>query len=289
MNRREFLKASTGSALAAAWAGCATRPTAPRAPGPRKSIMLSMLPPKLPLDEKFARARRAGFEGIEITTPREASGPSALRAAADRAGLAIHSVGCRNWGELTDPDPRVRGTGQDELRRSLRCARAVGADVVLLVPGVVDGKTRYAEAYERSQAEIRRALPLARELGVVIAIEEVWNDFLLSPLEFARYIDEFNSPFVRAYFDVGNVVKNGWPQDWIRTLGRRIVRVHLKDFRKMDHKFVPLLEGDVDWREVRRAFRETGFTGYMTAEFNGDDVLDPDELSRRMGKILAGK
>jgi hexulose-6-phosphate isomerase len=123
----------------------------------------------------------------------------------------------------------------------------------------------------------------------VIAVEEVWNNFLLSPLEFNRYVDEFQSPWVKAYFDIGNIVKNGWPEDWIRTLGKRIHRVHLKDFSKKKFQFVKLTEGDVNWKEVRKAFQEVGFTSYMTAEFNGDDFLEPEELAKRIDKIIAGE
>jgi hexulose-6-phosphate isomerase len=94
---------------------------------------------------------------------------------------------------------------------------------------------------------------------------------------------------VKAYFDIGNIVKNGWPEDWIRTLGKRINRVHLKDFSKKKQQFVKLTEGDVNWKEVRKAFAEVGFTGYMTVEFNGDDFLEPDELVRRIDKIFSGE
>src|SRR5204863_271645 len=114
----------------------------------------------------------------------------------------------------------------EAVERALKTAQAVGAESILLVPAVVNEKVRYEEAYTRSQKEIKELIPLAEKYGVIIAVEEVWNKFLLSPLEFARYIDEFNSKWVRAYFDVGNVVIYGYPEDWIRTLGSRILRVH---------------------------------------------------------------
>ena len=133
---------------------------------------------------------------------------------------------------LSSADPAVVSKSVAGMETSLRNAKLWGADTVLLVPAVVNPQTSYQDAWTRSQKVIReRLLPLAAELKVVIAVEEVWNKFLLSPLEFARYVDEMGSPWVKAYFDVGNVVFYGYPQDWIRTLGPRIVKVHLKDFQ----------------------------------------------------------
>jgi len=124
---------------------------------------------------------------------------------------------------------------------------------------------------------------------VIIAVEEVWNKFLLSLIEFAKYVDEFNSPWVRAYFDVGNVVLFGYPQDWIRTLGRRIVKFHLKDFKFETKQWVPLREGSIDWPEVRKAIGEIGFSGYLTVELPGGDAAYLREVSARVDKILAGE
>src|SRR6266540_1495139 len=130
----------------------------------------------------------------------------------------------------------------------VRNATLWGSDTVLLVPAVVNAQTSYRDAWTRSQAQIRKLIPLAAELKVVIAIEEVWNKFLLSPLEMVQYIGEFHSPWVQAWFDVGNVVLYGYPQDWIRTLGKRIVKVHLKDFKRKEggYEWVNLGDGDVD-------------------------------------------
>jgi hexulose-6-phosphate isomerase len=131
---------------------------------------------------------------------------------------------------------------------------------------------------------------MAEDLKVVIAVEEVWNKFLLSPLEFARYVDEFKSPWVKAYFDVGNVVLYGYPQDWIRTLGKRIVKLHLKDFKfeKRVAQFVPLREGEVDWKEIYKALGEIGFKGSATVELPGGDEAYLQEVSRRVDLILTG-
>jgi hexulose-6-phosphate isomerase len=180
------------------------------------------------------------------------------------------------------------------METSLRNAALWGADAVLLVPAVVDPATSYRQAWERSQRLIReRLIPLAKELKVIIAVEEVWNKFLLSPLEFARYVDELDSPWLKAYFDVGNVVFYAYPQDWIRTLGARIVKVHLKDFQ-LDRPngrfaFKNLGEGDIDWPEVQRAFAEINYRGFATTEVSGGDAAYLKDLAGRVDRFLAGQ
>ncbi len=260
---------------------------------PKKSLILDMIPGNLPLEDRFALAKRAGFEGVEVP-PRldDAGWAGALRAASEKSGLPVHSVifGSGGWGwpHLAEPEPEKRAQALENLKKGLRFAKAAGADVLLLVPAVVHAKIRYAEAYERSQAGIRQAIPLAEELGVTIGVEVIWNNFLLSPLEFARYIDEFDHPRVRAYFDVGNIVKNGWPEDWIRTLGKRICRIHLKDFSRKQYKAVNLGDGDINWKEVRKALAEAEFTSFMTAEVEGGDEAYLKDLAQRMERLLIG-
>jgi len=176
----------------------------------------------------------------------------------------------------------------------LRNAKLWGAEVVLLVPGVVNPETGYKDAWTRSQKVIReRILPLAQEMKVIVGMEEVWNKFLISPLEMARYVDEFNSPWVKAYFDVGNMLFYGYPQDWIRTLGPRICRVHVKDF-KLDRKeskysWTNLGEGDVDWPEVRKALAEVKYEGWVTTEISGGDAAYLKDVVARLDKIFAGQ
>jgi hexulose-6-phosphate isomerase len=212
-----------------------------------------------------------------------------MRAAAEKAGLPIHSIIYGGWeAPLSSPDPAVVARGLESARHALQCARWMGAEDILLVPAVVDARTRYVEAWERSRKNVRALIPTAEKLGVMLCIEEVWNHFLLSPLEFAHYIDSFRHPLVQAYFDVGNVVIFGWPEDWIRTLGRRIKKVHLKDFKRATYQFVPLLEGDVDWPEVRRAFAEVGYHGFLNTELPGGDEAYLRDVSARVDKILAG-
>jgi L-ribulose-5-phosphate 3-epimerase len=165
---------------------------------------------------------------------------------------------------------------------------------VLLVPAVVNAETGYQDAWTRSQKVIReRILPLASELQVIVGIEEVWNKFLLSPLELNKYVDEFQSPWVRAYVDVGNMVFYGYPQDWIRTVGKRTVRVHLKDFQldRPNGKFYwkNLGEGDIDWPEVRKALADVGYEGWATVEIQGGDAAYLKDVAARFDRFLAGQ
>jgi L-ribulose-5-phosphate 3-epimerase len=218
--------------------------------------------------------------------------------ARDATGLAIPSVCDRvHWSKpLSSPDPKVRAEGVEALKQTLRDAKHYGASSVLLVPAVVNKEIAYNDAYTRSQAEIRKAIPLAEELGVKIACENVWNDFLLSPLEAARYVDEFNSPAVGWHFDVGNILNYGWPEQWIRSLGPRIQKLHIKEFsrKKRDNEGlwkgfdVPLLEGDNDWPSVMKAVDDVGYHGWaITEQGGGDSPEGLKDLADRLEKILA--
>ena len=153
------------------------------------------------------------------------------------------------------------------IRQEFEDCKAYGGTTVLVVPAVVNRKVGYRDAYKRSQENIRKLIPDAEKHGVKIAIEEVWNKFLLSPLEFARYIDEFESPWVGAYFDVGNVVEFGYPEEWIRELGKRILKIHIKEYAKRNRFNYRLGEGkEIDWAAVRSALIEVGYDGWITAE-----------------------
>jgi L-ribulose-5-phosphate 3-epimerase len=301
-DRRAFLTSlAAGLALAGrpGWARTrqtAAQPTQQPAGTILKSVLISMLPKERSYADRFAIARGAGFAGIEmqtITSPEEAA---EIREAAAKKGLRVHSVMNQDhWRlPLSSSDPDVVKRSVAGMETSLRNAVLWGAEAVLLVPAVVDATTSYRDAWSRSQQVIRdRLIPMARELKVIIAIEEVWNKFLLSPLEFARYVDEFESPWVRAYFDVGNVVIYAFPQDWIRTLGSRIVKVHLKDFSfdRQNGRFTwkNIGEGDIDWPEVRRALREVGYSGYVTTELPAGDEAYLKDVSTRVDRFLAGE
>ena len=293
IDRRRFLEAAGLLSLAAV---SPRRAGAAAGGSPKKAILVTMLPKELSYRDRFRLALDAGFAGIEMQTVASPAEAEEVRAAAASTGLRIHSVmNMEHWkSPLSSADPEVVGRSVAGMETSLRNAKLWGADTVLLVPAVVDARTSYRDAWTRSQDVIRRRLlPLARELKVIVAVEEVWNKFLLSPLEFARYVDELDSPWVKAYFDVGNVVFYGYPQDWIRTLGKRIVKVHVKDF-SLDRpagrfEWKNLGEGDVDWGEVRRALAEVGYDGYVTTEIAAGDAAYLKDVSARLDRFLAGR
>jgi L-ribulose-5-phosphate 3-epimerase len=258
----------------------------------KKAVLLSMLPKSMSMLDRFKLAVDCGFEQIECPTTDDQAQVEEIKRAAEGSGLRIHSVmNMAHWKyPLSSADSSVVAASMKGMETSLRNAHFWGADTVLLVPAVVDAQTGYREAWKRSQEEIRRLIPLAKELNVIIAVEEVWNKFLQSPIEFASYVDSFNSPSVRAYFDVGNVVINGYPQDWIRILGPRIAKLHIKDFKfaKREAQFVPLREGEIDWPEVYKALAEVGYRGSATVELPAGDKDYLREVSRRFDLILTG-
>lgn len=292
IDRRAFL----GSTAAFAAAAALRPPKAAAAGGMKKAVYISMLPKELAYPERFALAKEVGFEGIEIGTIADPAEAQTIKDAAAKAGLVIHSVmNADHWKyPLSSADPEVVSRSVAGMETSLRNAKLWGCDSVLLVPAVVNPETSYRDAWTRSQRVIReRILPLAQELKVVVGIEEVWNKFLLSPLEMARYVDEFGSPWVKAYFDVGNMLFYGYPQDWIRTLGKRIHRVHVKDFKldRQEGRFYwkNLGEGDVDWVEVRKALGEVGYDGWVTTEISGGDAAYLKDVVARLDRIFAGQ
>jgi hexulose-6-phosphate isomerase len=301
-DRRTFLKllaAAAGTAQAAPAYGRQVTAQGPAAAGSsvlKKSTLISMLPKERTYAERFAIARAAGFEAIEMRTmPRDAEAAE-IREASQKTGLKIHSVMNEDhWRlPLSSSDPDVVARTVKGMETSFRNAVLWGADTVLLVPAVVDANTSYKDAWTRSQRVIReRLLPMATAMKVVIGVEEVWNKFLLSPLEMARYVDEFESPWVRAYFDVGNVLIWAFPQDWIRTLGSRIVRIHIKDFSfdRQNGRFAwkNIGEGDIDWPEVRRALADIKYSGYVTTEVSGGDEAYLKDLSERVDRFFAGQ
>jgi L-ribulose-5-phosphate 3-epimerase len=291
IDRRGFLESATAVAAVAA---LRPRPAAAAAGGIKKALYVSMLPEKLSYLERFQLAKQAGFDGIEVGTIGDPKVAGEVKDASAKSGLTVHSVmNADHWKyPLSSGDPAVVSKSVAGMETSLRNAKLWGADSVLLVPAVVDPQTSYKDAWTRSQKVVKeRLLPLATELKVVIGMEEVWNKFLLSPLEMVKYVDEYASPYVKAYLDVGNMVFYGYPQDWIRTLGPRINRVHLKDFKVQDEKleWKNLGEGAIDWPEVRKAFGEVGYSGWVTAELEGGDAAYLKDVATRIDRFIAGQ
>jgi L-ribulose-5-phosphate 3-epimerase len=292
ITRRDLLKtaAITGAALPALWAGAL--PAADGAPRIRKGVKMSMISGDSVL-ERFQAAKQAGFEGIDID---QRFKHSDVLEAIQKTGVIVHGVvDYDHWRDtLSSPDPAVRAKGVATLEESLRDAKAYGGTTVLLVPAVVNKDVSYQDAYTRSQAEVRKVLPLAKELGIKILFENVWNSFLLSPVEAVRYIDEFESDMVGSYFDVGNIVRYGWPEHWIRALGKRIGKIDVKEYsRQIENTQGPragfgveINEGDCDWPAVVAALKEIGFSGWATAEVPGGNVARLTEISKRMDEAF---
>jgi L-ribulose-5-phosphate 3-epimerase len=285
IDRRGFL--ATAGALAAASAlGGTARAAAPTPAGWKKAYMLGQT--KGPILPTFKMLKEAGFQGVELISPNQLDRREVLDAR-DETGMVIHGVsGGLHWSKpLSDPDPAVVAEGVAAIKQEFLDVKSYGGDTVLVVPAVVTKKVSYQEAWDRSQEQIRGLIPFAEEAGVKIAIEEVWNKFLLSPLEFARYVDEFESPTVGAYFDVGNVVEFGFPEEWIRTLGKRILKVHIKEYAKpkrFDYKLGD--GGEIDWPAVKQALVDVGYDGWITAELGIADLAEAKDVVARMDKLL---
>jgi hexulose-6-phosphate isomerase len=285
IDRRTFLAAAGGAAAGAALGGAVAAAEAGK-PKWRRAFMLGGLT-KGPALPTFQLLKDAGFEGVELISPNKLDLDEVL-AARDKTGLVIHGVsGGRHWQDpLSDPDPAVVERGMAAIRQEFLDCKAYGGTTVLVVPAVVNKKVSYRQAYERSQANIRKLIPLAEESGVKIAIEEVWNKFLLSPVEFAKYVDEFQSPAVGAYFDVGNVVEFGYPEEWIHELGGRILKVHIKEYAKPKRFDYKLGEGEIDWPAVRQALVDVGYQGWITAEVGMGDLNEMKDVVQRMNRLL---
>jgi L-ribulose-5-phosphate 3-epimerase len=306
-SRREFLKTSVAATCSVGLAGGALAQTLPAAspavvssargasPRPdklslKKGVVFDMLPAKMSFADRCKLAKEVGLDVVQAPTTPDPRQAEELKKAADAAGIRIDSVmNMDHWKyPLSSSDPAVVEKSMAGMRTSLRNAKVWGSDAVLLVPAVVNPQTSYRDAWTRSQQQIRTLLPVAEEEKVVIAIEEVWNKFLLSPLEMASYIGEFQSPWVKAWFDVGNVVLYGYPQDWIHVLGPSILKVHLKDFKRREdgYEWVNLGDGDVDWAAVRQAFADVGYSGNVIAELKGGDETYLKDMVARIDRLL---
>lgn len=269
-----------------------------------KGINQWCYPAGTPLEKVFEYSRDAGFDAVELNVNEPGDVGLTMETTKDEAlqivelassyGLKLRSISTALLWKypLSHRSESVREQGRQVVEKQLELAETMGIDTVLVVPGVVDENTSYEECYDRSRIELEKLIPLAEEYQVNIGIENVWNKFLLSPLEMARYIDEFQSDYVGAYFDVGNVLLFGYPEQWIRILGERIKKVHVKDFSTAVgniNGFVPLLAGDVNWLEVYKALVEIGYEDPITAELTPYQI-DPfslaDETANDMERIL---
>jgi hexulose-6-phosphate isomerase len=269
LSRRAFLCTSAAAFAAGSLLGVEL----PKPRPIRKGFFLSSFPDKkLPLLDQFKMLKDAGFEGVQ---PHALMDQEEVLRARDASGLVIPSVAVGSETRtIGHPDPAIRGKAVKALKLALQDARRYGATMILAFAGGVDEKVGYAENWEHSQAGLREALPLAEELRIRISIENVWNNFLLSPLEMARYIDDFKSPWVGVNFDIGNIMYVGWPEQWIHTLGKRIDLLHFKEFSRKKYEEeglhkglqVEYLEGDNNWPAIMRALDELGWAGWGVIE-----------------------
>lgn len=298
MTRRDFARLTTATVAASAL------PSMNALAGDMRSVRrdlkmavkFEMVHGDMPILEKFQLLARLGYDGVEISSPNNLDANEVV-AARDETGLKIHGTVCSTHWQLplSHPDQSIRDRGRAGIETAIADCQRYGGNTVLVVPGIVSKDVSYAQCYERSQSELRKVLPLAEQANIRIGIENVWNHFLLSPLEAARYIDEFNSPAIGWYFDVGNIVNYGWPEHWIDTLAHRIVKLDIKEYsrKKRDDEglwrgfAVELLEGDCDWPAVMKALDRVGFTGWATAEIAGGDEDRLRDIASRMQRIFA--
>ena len=265
-------------------------------PNLKKSLVFGMINEDLSMLDKFKLVKDLGFDGVELNSPNDFNTREILEAK-EKSGIELPTVINKDhWSKpLSDPDPAVRAACIESVAISLQDIKDYGGDTVLVVPGVVNDKVSYEQAYIQSQASIRELIPIAEKTGMQIALENVWNNFILSPMEAKRYIDEINHPLIGWYFDIGNILRYGWPEHWIETLQSRIMKLHMKEYSR-DIMFnegvrkgfgVELLEGDNNWPVVMKAINNIDYKGeWITAEVKGGDRERLLDVSQRMDRII---
>ena len=300
MQRRKFIQAT--AATAALWSVGSLRSEAQATTVAgkgltKKSLKYGMIQEGKTVLEKFKLIKELGYDGVELDSPNNLNNSEVL-AAQDATGLAIPGVvNSMHWRvPLSHPNPVVREQCVLSMQHALKECKLYGGTTVLLVPAMVNGDISYADAYKRSQAEIRKLIPTAEATGIKIAFENVWNNFLLSPLEAAQYVDDFNHPLIGWYFDVGNILRYGWPEHWIQALGKRIMKVDIKEYsrKKMSYEGIwkgfdiQIGDGDCNWAAVNAALKDVGYeAGWGSAEVSGGGRERLQEIVDRMNKVYA--
>ncbi len=294
MNRRSFIKLAAGTTATAALVPHALAAASRR--NLRKAIMYPTIGVKGTVLEKFRAMKEAGFEGVE---PMGGMNREEVLAALKATGLEAASVCCHtHWQKpLSAPDEATRKIGLEGLVKSLQDAHAYGATCVLLVPGVARDGVTYQQCFERSLAELKKAIPVAKETGVRIAIENVGNDFIISPEQAVEYLDAIHSEWVGWYFDIGNAGRVGPAERWIQVIGKRIFRIHIKEYTAKaappgakKNARAKLLEGDTNWPAVMKALDNAGYSGWASSEQPGNQAADVEtarDLAQRMDRIFA--
>jgi L-ribulose-5-phosphate 3-epimerase len=290
LNRRDFVKFG-GAALAAGVLPLGLRGAlvSEKKRQIKKAMMYATIGYPGSVMQKLMAVKAAGFEGVE---PMSHMRQEEVLEALDKSGLKAASVCCNtHWGKpLSHADASARQEGLEGLLQALKDAKAYGATSVLLVPGVVNKQVTFDDCWKRSIIEIRKAIPLAKELNVKIAIENVWNDFITKPEQAKAYLDEIDSDYVGWHFDIGNTIRFSDPETWIPVIGKRILKLHIKEYSKFRRFNVKFLEGDDHWPAIMKALDDIGYTGWGISEQPGDqwkDAASLKDLSSRMDKIFA--
>ena len=288
LNRRDFLKAGGGLlAAAAAGGGAGAAPEKKRTL--RKAIMYGTIGCKGSVLEKLRAVKAAGFEGVE---PMSHMSQEEVLKALDDTGLKAASVCCAtHWNKLlSDPSDRTREEAVQGLIQALKDAKRYGATSVLLVPGRVTKEVSYDDCFKRSVAEIKKAVPVAEDTGVKIAVENVWNDFITKPKQAVEFLEAIDSPQVGWHFDVGNAIRYGPAEAWVPVLGKRILKLHIKEYSRVKGFGVRLFEGDDNWPAIMKALDEVGYEGWGISEQPGEQSKDAaalKDLSERMDRVFA--
>src|SRR5690606_33625694 len=269
----------------------------PEMPKLKKGLGFGMIQEEIPLLDKLKLIKDLGFDGVEFNSPVDFNLKELLEAKEKTGILFPSTVNKDHWSKpLSDPDPSVREFIVDSITKSLEETKELGGDTVLVVPGVVNDKVSYEAAYNTALASIRKLIPVVERTGVRIGLENVWNNFIISPLEAKQLVDTINHPLIGFYFDIGNILRYGWPEHWIETLNKRIVKLHIKEFsrKKMNDEGlwkgfeVELTEGDIDWKAVMDSLRKTDYQGeWMVAEVRGGDRKRLAQISEQMDRIIA--
>lgn len=302
MNRKEFIQSTSALFTASLVAESFASPMLNNAVlssnklSLKKGISYYMIKDELSVLDKFKMVKDLGFHGIEVNSPAVLDIKELLRAR-DLTGVEIlGTVNKDHWSKpLSSPDEAVQKAIISSIAQSIDETKQLGGDTVLVVPGVVNASVSYEIAYQTAQKNIHKLIPYAEKHQVKIALENVWNNFILSPVEAKRFVDEINHPLVGWYFDVGNVLRYGWPEHWIEALGKRVFKVHIKEFsRKVMNEQglgkgfgVPLTEGDVDWNTVMQALKKVNYSGeWLVLELGSGDKAQLQDFSTRLDKII---
>jgi L-ribulose-5-phosphate 3-epimerase len=262
----------------------------------KKGISWFSIPGELSTKEKFQLVKSAGYDGVELQTVRSETELFEFKEKADEAGLETPSfIETVHWkAPLSAGNVEKRSNTRKIFKSNLEYAAKIGSNTVLCVPGVVSHDSSYPNVYKTALNEIKILAKVAEEVKVNLAIENVWNKFLLSPLEFIDFLDQVNSPYVKAYFDCGNICLYGYPQDWIRLLGKkRIAKIHVKGFLDYPHEigFPKSLISDVPWKSIMQAIHEIDYDDYLIVEIKADgnnDVEKVFQYSKELSRIIEG-